>query len=328
MLKPIRKIKLMGSLQNDGKETFDLFGYLDYIAMPYNLYECLVNYDTSGTPHIGKKCTPNYIASTCTEGHVFYRPIYCGREYCPFCGAPESPTHRRRYSRAWDRIINQIGDLGYLVVTIPKQAGELYYDAKFLKSVRKYWTRKLQRESIASRGLNKWHWQGDIGPRWFPHLNFLFEGNWIAKTVLIRLRHEYTLWLKKKWNIKGFDSADIFYEYKKTDAEKVHVLKYVMRPTWHHYTPLRDEVFSSIRGTTWFGDWPKVEKKESADAEVEMESSKLLLEQKYLDLLNMGLCPICLSQVKHKFKKPRDVPLDACIEVIEKQLWVMQWSSE
>lgn len=307
--------------------TDDLFYYLDSYAIPYNLdYKSLIT-ELKDNAHLSKPCQPNFIASTCPKGHVFYRPIYCGKEWCAICGEIDSPAHVRRYTRAWERIINETKSLGLLVITIPSQAGDLYYDPKFLSALRRYITRKLQRSGIASRGLCRWHWEGDIGGKFFPHLNFLFEGEWIPQHVLVQLRAEYTAWLKKKWNIDGFDSAVLHYSYAKTAPEKIHMLKYTMRPTLHHYSVEREHTYRAVRGTIWFGKWPKMPVKAHQHTEGDVETDRLMINAQYLDLLELGLCPVCGAPVKHRFRRARDVCLDNCVEMINNQLWsVSLWS--
>lgn len=275
----------------------------------------------------GYRCTPNYISTYCKNNHLSLRPVYCGKEWCETCGAKGSPTHLRRMARAWHRIVECSEDLGYLVVTIPPQMGDLRYDPEVIKKIKKYIWRKLIREHITSWGLCRIHWEGDKSPKYFPHWNFLFPARWIEKSVLTKFREDYTRWLKETFKVDGFESADLHYEFASNLTHKIHLLEYVTRPTLRHWSQAKMQVYSKVMGTTWFGKRPEKTSSEKTREPLPEEYQKMLEDQKLLDLVGHGRCPVCGEHAVHEFIRHQKINLDTYKEVVEKQLWVKVDSS-
>jgi len=273
------------------------------------------------------RCKPNYITTYCKNNHLSLRPVYCGKEWCETCGAKGSPIHKRRMSRAWHRIIDCTNNLGYLVVTIPPQMGEIRYNPEALKKIKKYIWRKLIRDGITTWGLCRIHWEGDKSPKYFPHWNFLFPAAWIEKSVLKKFREDYTRWLKETFKVDGFESADIHYEFAQNQNHKIHLLEYVTRPTLHHWSKAKAEVFAHVMGTTWFGKRPSRVNPDRMIEPIPEEYQKMLEGQKLLELVAHGRCPVCGEECVHTFVRHQKIDLDTYKEVVEKQLWVKVDSS-
>ena len=113
----------------------------------------------------------------------------CGREDCPICGRPHSWAHKRRYKRGLKHIWEMIksGYVGYLVVTCPEEQRMEWVKKEELRKKTKYIKRMLQREfGKEIKGVMGWHWAGDRGGKWYPHLNVLFTMGYITKLERIK----------------------------------------------------------------------------------------------------------------------------------------------
>jgi len=83
--------------------------------------------------------------------------------------------------------------VGYLVITIPEQFRNDFYNKKLLSDFRRYIIRKLKDDGF-NKGLSRWHWAGDCttckgkgckkcnktgsSDVWSPHLNILIENGY------------------------------------------------------------------------------------------------------------------------------------------------------
>ena len=131
-------------------------------------------------------CHKGFVMGTCTNGHHFAKAILCGKEYCIDCGEKWSWIHQRRHYR-WLPKVKSMQSVGYLVVTLPMEVRKYFMDQKRLSVFRRYCIRLLKREGF-DRGLCRWHWCGEDGVTWHPHLNFLFPGIYIPKPKIRELR--------------------------------------------------------------------------------------------------------------------------------------------
>jgi len=71
---------------------------------------------------------------TCDSGHDFYFRKYCGREYCPICGAKGSYYHNRRIMRAGEHFIWAV-TWGNLTLTMPKEISAMRLDKSRLRKL-------------------------------------------------------------------------------------------------------------------------------------------------------------------------------------------------
>lgn len=228
-------------------------------------------------------CVRGYI-----EGHtsdkIFHKAVTCGKENCPTCGADYSVTHNRRINRAYPKIL-QLSAVGYLVVTVPESLRKDFLDKRILCDFRNFVRRKLKRD-YNTRGLIRYHWCGEDGHTWKPHLNVLLEGKYWAPEKLEAFRNAVALWFLKYFNLAEPVPGNIYYAYvnpltfktftdRETDetiqgpeaaARKIkHWVKYVLRATAKKVTD--HKILDVIRGynnTGYFGKFDKVEHERDA----------------------------------------------------------------
>lgn len=147
-------------------------------------------------------CMTGVMLGYCDNNHRFYKPVYCEKESCSYCGADRSPAHRRRAGKIIDTV-KMWPALSYLVITVPDSARDYFLTQKTLNEFRRYVKRKLKRDGFTG-GFMRWHWSGDCdqchnkpnargacnhcagtgsGSVYKPHLNILLPaGNTIRST--------------------------------------------------------------------------------------------------------------------------------------------------
>jgi hypothetical protein len=181
----------------------------------------------------------------CGVEYVVRKP--CGREWCPECGREYSLYHRQVYLRILAYALEMLydaGAVGYLVITCPEELREEWMDKEVLNEVVRYIRRLLEREGF-KYGLYRWHFAGDKGRRWYPHLNILIPGGFIEPEKLERIK---TL-IYKRFGIKV-----VYYSYIKNPAKLRHVARYIARPTWLLQDEVKPEEFKNFRK---MGIWGK-----------------------------------------------------------------------
>jgi hypothetical protein len=257
----------------ESKEGFDPTEWADFIRhkAPSNLY----------------RCTRQFLHGS-TNKADYLKSITCGKDWCADCGQLGSEAHKRRYQQVLPRFkaIQKKGlSIGYLVITIPRTLRNRFKDKDALKAFRQYWKEKLKRESY-EYGAIRYHWAGEDGYRWHPHLNILFESGWIGKETLEKWREELGKWFKEYcqlpecefWNEKTkkmerhFPKSNIYFHYLqpgKTEEEKsqsesklFHWVKYIFRATQTQYNKITAEVIYKFRNTSIWGKpdkWPPKE---------------------------------------------------------------------
>jgi len=179
-------------------------------------------------------------------GYKYWVKVPCNREYCPQCGKPNSLYHRKLYLQILGVLLKMwiVGKyVNYMVITCPEELREKWKDPnemrKFMKSLR----RKLKDLGLWPV-LFRWHWAGDRGRCWYPHLNLVFPMGYIDKEKLERLRR----YLERK-GIKI-----IYCKYTQSFKKIMHLARYISRPTW----VLQDEVSPDrFKGFRKWGVWGK-----------------------------------------------------------------------
>ena len=229
-------------------------------------------------PHNGfsflPSCSQGFIKGICSGGHQFAKLLLCGREWCPDCGADQSMSHKRRIARWWPKVM-QMEKLGYLVITVPPMIREQIKDKKALSDFRTYVKRKLQRMGY-DRGLIRYHWAGEDGKTWHPHLNILIEEMFMPKKVMAEIKRDLCTWFS---NYFDEDPAklkiNMWYSYSKPlsstfVAHKIHKLKYITRATMKVH-PSWDivKVLKGFRTTSTWGKWDKSKENTSELASLE-----------------------------------------------------------
>lgn len=217
-------------------------------------------------------CCNGYIMGKCFNGHHFAKAILCGKEFCVDCGKNWSWIHQRRHYR-WLPKVKSMRTVGYLVVTVPPEARSFILDKQRLSEFRRYCIRLLKREGF-TRGLCRWHWCGEDGYNWHPHLNFLFPGAWMSKEKLEELRNKICAKLSTMLK-RPLNTIVLNYRYSDQEWKKKHWCKYVTRSTWRKFSePLAHVVKGYTNNVTW-GKWEKKIK----------DNSVAKLER--------GCCPLC-----------------------------------
>lgn len=181
----------------------------------------------------------------CGVEHVVRKP--CGREWCPECGRPNSLYHMQVYLRILGyalEMFRMAGAVGYLVVTCPEELREKWKDKKVLNEVVRYVRRMLEREGFKC-GVYRWHFAGDKGRRWYPHLNILVPWGYMEPEKLERIKNL----IYKRLGVKV-----VYYAYITNIAKLRHVARYVARPTWLLQDEVKPENFKNFRK---MGIWGK-----------------------------------------------------------------------
>ena len=232
----------------------------------------------------GIKCPGWVVVGECLNGHRFAKELYCGREWCPECGAKWSPVHQRRFAR-WLPKAQQVSSMGYLVVTFPVSARARLRTKKGLSRVGIAVRKVLQRRGIA-RGLRRWHWFGEGGqggPPYHPHLNVLVDGGYRGRAWLRGVRREIA-------RLVGERDIVVHYQFSRKPGKMVFWLKYVTRATFLDQTwdePMANELYN-FRNTWSWGKWDGgLVWGEEPDQELQAVAK-----------LEDGLCPECGEPVE------------------------------
>ena len=260
--------------------------YLDYIA---NVVQ------SNG---IASKCPGWVTIGECTNGHQFVKEIYCGREWCPVCGADESPAHLRRFSR-WVPKAQQLVTMGYLVFTIPEGERYKYRNKASLNYLVKRVTGgdKSQRipgllsEMGFSRGMVRIHFFGDTPGKYHPHLNVIIEAGYLTPVQLETIRLSWA-------GILGVDGAVVHYSFTAEIPKMVHILKYVTRATFKEYQwdPFMAGALYNFRNMRTWGKWDGAAVWELVQSDGAIEA---------VAKLEAGQCPVCGASVR--WGKARDI---------------------
>jgi hypothetical protein len=114
--------------------------------------------------------------------------------------------------------------MSYFTLTIPENVREKYRSKKAM--------RELSRKVIEMfkdygyiRGLLRWHWFGDSGKKWHPHINVLVDGGYVKEKELESIKADYA-------KILGVDVAVLNHKYKRSPIEMAECLRYVTRATF------------------------------------------------------------------------------------------------
>lgn len=159
-----------------------------------------------------------------------------------------------------------LSQVGYLVVTIPSGLRDNFYSVKALKDFKEYWKRKIKREITTAdnntRGLIRYHWAGEDGSTWKPHLNILINKGHISPQLLERWRHDLKFWFKNYFKLEKAPAPNLFYRYTPKDGEKYHKIKYITRATMLNFPDIKTKDFflkdlKNFKNTTLFGKFPK-----------------------------------------------------------------------
>lgn len=256
-------------------------GYKDLIAKPA---------PTANPLTLKKKCPGWMVVGTCTNGHRYAKELYCGREWCPICGAQDSSVHQRRKARLIPKL-QQLSEVGYFVVEFPDRYRKLpgyVYSRKGLQSctnkvvdalagVRSHGKRQ---GGFFPRGILRWHFFGEeVVGKWNPHLNIIVEAGYIPENQMLLIKNS----LKKSLRCKDLI---VNYSYTAEIPKVMHILRYITRATFTDKSwddRMADHLFG-FRNTRWWGNW-----KQEAVWHLETEDTITALES--------GICPQCGEKI-------------------------------
>ncbi len=202
---------------------------------------------------------------SCANGHDFYFRKFCGREYCPICGAKNSYYHNRRTMRAGEHFIWPV-TWGNLTYTMPKEVSERRLEKAELRKLQKLaWEVTRDVFSIEGAGVTV-HLLGREGEGLHVHFEVLFhmigcfnKGK-VEPEKIGRVKALWTEKLNEKFGLK-LETTSVHYSFAATHPRKWHKLNYIHRPICTEDTMLQledkdKEYILSLKGyhrTRWFG---------------------------------------------------------------------------
>jgi hypothetical protein len=208
------------------------------------------------------KCSKGFIWGESSQNN-FYKMLTCGKEWCPDCGKKHSIPHDRRIHRKGKSgqtllenflALNQAGEsVQYLVITIPRELRPLYRSQEALSRFRVYWRDKLKREGHRY-GFSRYHYAGDDGYIWKPHLNILSLGGFIPADTLRTWRSELSRWFKMEHGLDYSPKANIYTSYTMEGNKIRHWLSYITRATQTKYNKLNENTIKAFRNCAPFKD--------------------------------------------------------------------------
>jgi len=237
-------------------------------------------------------CSSGFMVGDCENGHRYLKVLLCGKEWCPDCGEKWSWLHQRRYYRLLPKLktlAKKTGGIGYLIITIPLEMREWALNKKHLNAFRRYIIEFMKRQGYEI-GIRAWHWAGEDGKKWHPHLNLLFESCWIKEEELNHWKELFTAWLESETgiNIPG-KTINIWYNYSEVPGKQKHWLRYVVKPTLRVFNPVICAIIKGNRNIGTWGDWENK------------------TEQNKIAELENNLCPECKTKLDWHWEPLHDL---------------------
>ena len=189
-----------------------------------------------------------FVQSKCNHcGTRVISRVPCKREWCEYCGREQSYFHLIYYYKILRYAViiftKNGGRLGYLVVTTtPELWQQFLEDPKKMHKFREDVKEKLK-ELGYEYGLWRWHFAGDRGQRFYPHLNILLPEGYMPEEKLVKFKR----WIEKKYGVKVVN-----YEWTEDLGKVKHWARYIARPTWNLQNEADPEKFKGMRK---FGVW-------------------------------------------------------------------------
>jgi hypothetical protein len=144
-----------------------------------------------------------------------------------------------------------MASIGYLVITLPPEVRDRYRTKEALGKLGTAFKRMLQRHGF-TRGLRRWHWFGENGGAYHPHLNVLTDGSWLPPEDLGTIRESVGRILEV-----NIARVNVRYEYREGVPRMLHLVKYVLRSTfldWRWDPELAAELLGFRNSSAW-GSW-------------------------------------------------------------------------
>lgn len=210
------------------------------------------------------RCTKAFLWGE-TKKNNYYKLLSCGKEWCKDCGKMHSYAHDLKAAPLIPKFrglfFGQGVSVGYLVVTVPAQLRKHFRNKQVLNDFRTYWRRKMRRyleeNNLPICGLTRYHWAGENGYDWKPHLNILFPSDWIELETLHEWRMDCAQWFKNYFRLDELPKPNLWYNFERHDFKKVTFwIRYITRPTQTKYNELNAETIHKYRNTAPFGKFP------------------------------------------------------------------------
>ncbi|GAI60475.1 unnamed protein product, partial [marine sediment metagenome] len=200
----------------------DLLGYLEYEATSPSKLKLTASQKN------GRMCGSLALLGEDENGNRIAKRIVCGREWCENC---RDISHRRRIARVLPRLF-QIDEMGYLVITFPLKVRWLMRDPQVLALIGKK-VRRLLRKRGYRKVYTRWHFFGEHGEKYHPHLNVLCDGGYLTPEELASLKDLICRKLLSPTMRKiGGSKMVIHYDYTQEAKRKVHWIKYVTKASF------------------------------------------------------------------------------------------------
>ena len=242
----------------------------------------------------------------CENGHDFYFRKYCGREYCPVCGAKDSYYHNRRVMRAAEHFIWAV-TWGNLTLTMPKEISERRLSKEQLRQLQKLaWevTERILKVEGASVTV---HLLGEKSEGLHVHFEVLFmrigcfNRGLIAAEDLGNIKAAWAEVLNKEFNLT-LESTNVRYSFAANNGRKWHKLSYIHRPicTEEAMLALNDEdkkYILSLKGyhrTRYFGQLANNKIKEF------LKKHWAPIKLRETPLIERRVCPMCKTKMFYR----------------------------
>ena len=242
---------------------------------------------------------------TCDNGHDFYFRKYCGREYCPICGAKNSYYHNRRTMRAAEHFIWAL-TWGNLTFTMPKEISARHLEKTELRKLQNLaWEVSRDVFGLEGAGVTV-HLLGREGEGLHVHFEVLFHmigcfGK--GKVEPEKIERVKTLWaekLNKEFGLK-LATTSVHYSFAATHPRKWHKLNYIQRPICTEDAMLRLEdndkkYVLSLKGyhrTRWFG----VMANSKLHTFLKKHWAPVTLRE--TPLIEKRICPMCKTKLRY-----------------------------
>ncbi|MBA7644799.1 hypothetical protein ES703_52545 [subsurface metagenome] len=206
----------------------------------------------------GKMCGSLCLIGQDEDGNRIAKRIVCGREWCEDC---RDISHRRRIARVLPRLM-QICPMSYIVITFPLEVRSMMRDPQVLAIIGKK-VRRLLRRLGYQKVYTRWHFFGQHGEKYHPHLNVLCDGEWLPPEQLAELKDLIRRKLLPRSIAKTIGKdLDIRYAYRQTPKKIMHTIKYVTKASFRDIDwdePLANALYGFHNGCfagTW-NDPPK-----------------------------------------------------------------------
>ncbi len=274
-------------------------------------------------------CGRKAIALQCANGHQKRVRMTCHLEICPTCGEKRSLAHRKRYTRALDRLL-WAPVLGYMVFTLPKEVSDSLPSKAELSKIEKEAV-KIVKDNFNTPGcMVRAHLMGNEIEKLHIHVNVLFPiidtngTGRVSKETLDTLRKQWTEIVNKQFNL-SVKMTNVFYKFDTNHRKMKHKIKYVTRAVVvaEKFLSLSNEAkhwYLSLSGwhnTRWYGKLANCKykdylKERGIDHTANREQDIALAKQ----------CPVCSSKFRYIEVIPCGDIDRSQFRQIERDVWV------